>query len=147
MSTHHSLANSCSSSPGVTVRTSPHYRASPLKIKGSPSPPSKVVPLTRRKWLEQSDASLISGVGLASHDHNDSPDHNTSLDDTLRAVRTGGVTSFGPDQQQVSSNNWWVWLIVGVANRNQRKEQRQTYRKLLKLRETLQDCRNKESRY
>ena len=105
MSTHHSLANYSSPQSVVTVRTSPHYRTSPIKIRTSPSPPSRVMPLTRRKWLEQSDASLISGVGLAaSHDPNSPPGHNASLDDTLRAVRTGDVTGYGPDKQ-VGNNN------------------------------------------
>ena len=114
MSTHHSLANYSSPQSAVTVRTSPQYRTSPIKIRSSPSPPSRVVPLTRRKWLEQSDASLISGVGSGSHDTNSPPGHNISLDDTLKAVRTGGVTGYGPDQQ-VSYTIWrislWAWLI------------------------------------
>ena len=105
MSTHHSLTTYSSPQSAVTVRTSPQYRSSPIKIRASPSPPSRVVPLTRRKWLEQSDASLISGVGPSSHDANDSPGHKTSMDDTLRAVRTGGVTSYGPEQQLVSYDN------------------------------------------
>ena len=99
MSTHHSLASDYSSpQSAVTVRTSPHYRTSPIKIRGSPSPPSRAMPLTRRKWLEQSDASLISGVGHASHDPNSPPGH-VSLDNTLKAVRTGDVTSYGPNQR------------------------------------------------
>lgn len=113
MSTHHSLATNYSSpQSAVTVRTSPQYRSSPIKIRASPSPPSRVVPLTRRKWLEQSDASLISGVGPASHDAKKSPGDNTSLDDTLRAIRTGEVTSHGPEQQIVSSNNWTTCSII-----------------------------------
>ena len=110
MSTHHSLASDYSSpqSTAVTVRTSPQYRSSPIKIRSSPSPPSRVVPLTRRKWLEQSDASLISGVGPSSHDANSSTGHNTSLDDTLRAVRTGEVTGYGPEQHLVSYSNCTV---------------------------------------
>ena len=123
MSTHHSLATSFNSP--VTVRTSPRF-SSPVTVKTSPqyrpvssisdppSPPIRV-PLTRRKWLEQSDASLISGVrshdfGLHDqtrsrdhtelHDHTESHDHR-SLEDTLTAVRTGGVTSY-TNQQKVS---------------------------------------------
>lgn len=116
MSTHHSLATSFNSP--VTVRTSPRFDST-VKVKTSPqnrpissisdppSPPIRV-PLTRRKWLEQSDASLISGV--RSHDYTESHDHTDhtrshdckSLEDTLTAVRTGGVTSYGSDQQKVS---------------------------------------------
>ena len=120
MSTHHSLANDYSSPQStVTVRTSPQYRSSPIKIRTSPSPPSRVVPLTRRKWLEQSDASLISGVGPSSHDANSSTSHNTSLDDTLRAVRSGEVTGYGQEQHLVSYNNWTASCIVTVwAGRN-----------------------------
>jgi len=79
------------------------------------------VPLTRRKWLEQSDASLISGVGSTSHDPNNPSGCSRSLDDTLRAVRSGDVTSVGTEHQ-VSSSNWCNCFIVGVAGRNLRKE-------------------------
>ena len=122
MSTHHSLANNYSSpQSSVTVRSSPQYRSSPIKIQTSPSPPSRVVPLTRRKWLEQSDASLISGVGPASHDANNTAGHNTSLDDTLRAVRTGEVTSYGAEQQLVSYSNCTA-LCYNWIGRNWRTE-------------------------
>jgi len=137
MSTHHSLANSFNSP--VTVRTSPRLN-SPVTVKTSqqyrlassvsdpPSPPIRV-PLTRRKWLEQSDASLISGV--RSHDHTESCDHTRlhdhtkshdharshdrrSVEDTLTAVRTGGVTSYGSDQQKVSCKYFVgvIWVFT-----------------------------------
>lgn len=119
MSTHHSLATSFNSPVTIrtsprfnspaTVRTSPQYR--PVSSASDPPSPPVRVPLTRRKWLEQSDASLISGVRShdrnSSHNHSGSHDHSEildhrSLEDTLTAVRTGSVTSSGVDQQKVS---------------------------------------------